>query len=114
MLENKKLLKEGRWVLFMLGLPQSLDTTPWQVVKVTKRGGRVYLQRTNHDTGKVEKIQFGDAMFLVYETEEDALESCKSVNSLLNDYRTGIKEMEVKHMEQLWSVLERNSVKGDV
>lgn len=109
MLENKKLLKEGRWVLFMRGLPQSLDATPWQVVKVTR--GRVYLQRNNPDTREVEKMQFNDAMFLVYETEEDALEAYENVNSLLNKYYTNVKEMEAKHMEQLWSVLERSSVK---
>ena len=111
MLENKKLLKEGRWVLFMRGLPQSLDAAPWQVVKVTRGGGRVYLQRSNPGTGEVEKMQFGDAMFLVYETEDDALEAYENVNSLLNNYYTNIKEMEVKHMGQLWSALERNSVK---
>ena len=114
MLENKKLLKEGRWVLFMRGLPQSLDATPWQVVKITRGGGRVYLQRNNPDTGEVEKMQFGDAMFLVYETEDDALDAYESVNSLLNNHYTNIKEMEVKHMKQLWGVLERNSVKDEL
>ena len=113
MLENKKLLKEGRWVLFMRGLPQSLDVAPWQVEKVSKGGGRVYLQRNNPDTGEVEKMQFGDAMFLVYETEEDALGAYENVNSLSSRYYANIKEMGVKYMKQLWGVLERNSVKGE-
>ena len=105
-------MKEGRWVLFMRGLPQSLDAAPWQVVKVTRGGGRVYLQRSNPGTGEVEKMQFGDAMFLVYETEDDALETYNNVNSLSSSHYANIMEMEVKYMKQLWSVLERNSVKG--
>ena len=111
MLESKKLLKEGRWVLFMDGLPQSLDTTPWQVVRITKGGGRIYLQRDNPDTGEVEKKHFGNAMFLVYETQEDALKACNEVKKLLSSYYSSMKEVEIEHMRKLWETLERDSVK---
>ena len=114
MLESKKLLREGRWVLFMDGLPQSLDTTPWQVVRVTKGCGRIYLQRKNPDTGEVEKKHFGNAMFIVYETQEDALKACMHVKQLLSIYYSTMKEMELNHMDKLWETLERDSVKEDV
>ena len=58
MLESKKLLKEGRWVLFMDGLPQALEDYPWEVVRITKGGGRVYVQRDNQDTGGKKIIGF--------------------------------------------------------
>ena len=114
MLESKKLLKEGRWVLFMDGLPQSLDTPPWQVVGITKGRGRIYLQRDNPDTGEVEKKHFVNAMFLVYETQEDALKAYRQVKQLLSRYYSAIKEMELNHMDKLCETLERDSVKDDV
>lgn len=111
MLESYKLLKEGRWVLFMDGLPQSLEASPWQVVRITKGGGRIYLERDNPDTGEVEKKHFGNAMFLVYETQEDALKACSEVQRLLSNYYSTMKEMELRHRSKLWETLERDSVK---
>ena len=114
MLESKKLLKEGRWVLFLNGLPQSLEDSPWEVIRITKGGGRVYVQRDNPDTGEKEDKYFSNAMFLVYETQEDALKSCRRVNQLLSRYYSAMKEMELNHMDKLWETLERDSVKNDV
>ena len=34
-------------MLFMDGLPQALEASPWEVVRITKGGGRFYVQRDN-------------------------------------------------------------------
>ena len=111
MLESKKLLKEGRWVLFMNGLPQDLESSPWEVVRITKGGGRVYVQRDNPDTGEKEDKYFSNAMFIVYETQEDALKAFGEVKQLLSRYYSSIREMELEHMDKMWETLERDSIK---
>ena len=114
MLDSKKLLKEGRWVLFLDGLPQSLEASPWEVVRITKGGGRVYVQRDNSDTGEKEDKYFSNAMFIVYETQEDALKACGGVKQLLSSYYSSVKEMELEHMDRMWETLERDSVKEEM
>ena len=98
----------------MDGLPQDLEDSPWEVVRITKGGGRVYVQRDNPYTGEKEDKYFSNAMFIVYETQEDALKACGDVKQLLSVYYSSMKEMEIEHRDKMWETLERDSIKEEM
>ena len=95
----------------MNGLPQDLESSPWEVVRITKGGGRVYVQRDNPDTGEKEDKYFSNAMFIVYETQEDALKACGDSRKLIKGYYSRMKEMEDEHLSRLLDTIKRDSIK---